>query len=79
VSASTLTVHDAAAPLQPPPLQPRKREPVATVAFSVTEVPLAYPSLQSGPQAIPPGVLVTVPEPVPTFTTVSPNRRITGA
>ena len=53
------------------PLQPANREPVAAVAVRVTTVPAAYDSAQSAPQAMPAGLLVTVPLPVPALVTVS--------
>jgi len=48
-----------------------KFEPAAGVAVSVTAVPLVKFSLQSAPQAIPAGLEVTVPVPVPARDTVS--------
>src|SRR2546428_7906962 len=57
-------------PGRPPPLQPVKAAPVVGAAVSVTGVPLGYVSEQSAPQVIPPGVLVTVPPPVPALVTV---------
>ena len=41
------------------------------MAVSVTGVPLANEAEQVAPQSIPDGELVTVPEPVPAFDTVS--------
>jgi hypothetical protein len=52
-------------PVQPPPDQPRKREPGAGVAVSVSEVPASSDVEQDDPQSIPAGVLDTDPEPVP--------------
>jgi hypothetical protein len=57
-------------PLQPPD-HPAKEEFAAAVSVSVTEVPGAKLALQVGAQAIPEGVLATVPVPVPTRLTVS--------
>ncbi len=57
-------------PLHPPPLQPTKVDPLAVAALKVTDVPLGKPPLQSFPQVIPAGELVTVPVPVPVFETV---------
>ena len=64
----TVTVH-VPVPEQPPPDHPVKVEPDEGVAVSVTIVPGSYNSLQSVPQLIPEGSLVTVPEPVPGFET----------
>lgn len=50
---------DLAAPVQAP-LQPVNLEPAAAVAVKVTLVLLKYPSVQSVPQLIPMGLLVTV-------------------
>ena len=58
-------------PEQPPPLQPVNAEPAAGVAVSVTTVPSLNDAAQVAPQLIPAGELVTVPEPVPVFVTVS--------
>ena len=70
VAAEIVTVQ-APVPEQPPPLQPVKMEPAAGVAVNVTAVPLVKFVAQLVPQAIPAGVLVTVPLPVPAFVTVS--------
>lgn len=51
------------------PLQPVKIEFASALAVSVTTVPLAYNSVQSAPQVIPVGPLITVPVPVPDLTT----------
>ena len=51
------------------PLHPEKAEPVEGVAVNSTTVPPEYVSVQSDPQSIPPGLLVTVPAPVPTLET----------
>ncbi|HBP88579.1 MAG TPA: hypothetical protein DD706_12870, partial [Nitrospiraceae bacterium] len=64
------TIH-VPVPVHPLPLQPPKVEPAVATAISVTEVPLAYSWVQSFPQEMPPGVLVTDPLPVPAFVTVS--------
>ena len=52
------------------PLHPANVEPDAGAGMSVTEVPSSYVSVQSLPQLIPVGLVVTVPEPVPVFDTV---------
>ena len=54
----------AAAPVQAP-LQPVKLEPAAAAAVSVTLVPSVKSAWQVAPQAIPAGLLVTVPLPAP--------------
>jgi hypothetical protein len=68
------TVHGPV-PEQPAPLQPANEEPLAGEAFSVTS---GTPSPddrneaeQLVPQSMPAGELVTVPEPLPAFVTVS--------
>ena len=62
--------------LQPPvplqaPDQPTKTDPAAGLAVRATFVAEAKPCEQVVPQLIPVGELVTVPEPAPTFETVS--------
>src|SRR5207253_929023 len=60
-----------------PPLQPANVDPPAAVAVSVTTVPLSKSAeavAQVVPQVIPAGLEVTVPLPVPAFTTASVNR-----
>lgn len=57
-------------PLHPPPLHPTNVDPLAAAALNVTDVPLGNSLLQSLPQLIPAGELVTVPLPVPVFETV---------
>src|SRR5437773_7101489 len=52
-------------PVQPPPFQPAKVEPLAGVAVSVTKVPLSNEAEQAAPQSIPGGLEVTVSLPVP--------------
>ncbi|MDH3461251.1 MAG: hypothetical protein OEM00_09825 [Burkholderiaceae bacterium] len=47
------------------PLQPSKREPIAGVAVSVTDVPLLMAALQLVVQLSPAGVDVTLPLPLP--------------
>src|SRR5437773_103820 len=72
VAAETVSVHGSV-PLHPPPLQPVKAEPAAGLAVSVTAVPLAKLAEQVAPQVIPMGLLVTVPEPLPSAITSSVN------
>ena len=57
------------------PLQPTKYEPGPGVAASATGVPLAYSSVQSPGQAMPPGVLATEPPPGPATATSSARNR----
>ena len=54
-----------------PMVQLLKAEPAAAVAVSVTGAPLEKIAEQAVPQAIPAGLLVTVPAPKPSLTTVS--------
>lgn len=61
----------APAPPQPPPLQPPNVDPITGVALSVTLVPLVKLNVQTVPQLMPLGALVTVPEPSPFLMTVS--------
>jgi len=58
-------------PVQPPPLQPLKVEPVAGVAVNVTAVPLAKAAEQVVPHEMPVGALVTVPVPGPALVMAS--------
>ena len=58
-------------PAQTPPPQPANTEPAAATAVSVMDVPLRKLDEQVEPQLIPPGALVTVPEPAPPFVIVS--------
>ena len=53
-----------------PPLHPANVEPPAELGMRVTIVPSPYDSVQSAPQLIPAGLVVTVPEPLPVFDTV---------
>jgi hypothetical protein len=53
------------------PVQPVNLEVPDCDAVSVTLCPAAYLAEHVLPQLIPDGALVTVPEPVPAFTTVS--------
>jgi len=69
VAAVNVTEHPAV-PLHPAPVQPANVEPAAAVAVSATTCPLAKFATQVGWQAIPAGVLVTVPVPVPVSVTV---------
>ena len=53
------------------PAQALKKDPIAGVAVNVTGSPATNVSEQYDPQLIPPGELLTVPIPVPSFATVS--------
>jgi len=59
-----------AVPVQAP-LQPANAERFAGVAFNVTTVPPLKAALHALPQLIPPGLELTVPEPVPATLAVS--------
>ena len=52
------------------PAQPVSVEPAAGVAVKVTTVPVGNAATHVGPQSMPGGWLVTVPNPVPIFCTV---------
>src|SRR3989442_1378136 len=74
--AVTVVAEETAPPqapvrVQPPPLQPMKAEPAAGFAVRVTTVPLTKLAEQLAPQAMPAGLLVTVPEAAPAVATVS--------
>ena len=64
----------ASRPWQPPPIQPANCESGSGMAASVTGVPVENAPMQIVPQAIPAGVLVTIPLPVPVLVTT----RVTG-
>ena len=70
VAAVITTVH-VPVPVHPPPDQPVKVELTNGAAVSTTLVPWLYVSVQSPPQLMPAGLLVTVLEPVPAAVTVS--------
>jgi hypothetical protein len=69
-AALIVTVH-VPVPVQPAPLQPVNVEPVAGVAVNVTAAPVVKDAEHVVPHAIPAGLLVTVPVPVPDLETVS--------
>src|SRR5437773_5218896 len=69
VAAFTVTMQ-VPVPEQPPPLQPVKVELASGVAVKVTAVPLANGAEHVAPQAIPAGLLVTVPAPAPALVSV---------
>jgi hypothetical protein len=57
--------------VHPLPLQPANDDPAAGVAVSVTLMPKVKLAEHVAPQAIPRGLLVTVPAPEPVFDTVN--------
>ena len=63
-------IHTSVPSHGPAPVQPANVEPAAAVAVSATTCPLAKFATQVGWQAIPAGVLITVPVPVPASVTV---------
>jgi len=70
-AADIVSVH-VPMPVQPPvPDQPANRDPAAGVAVRVTTAPLAKVVAQVAPQAMPAGLDVTVPLPVPALVTVN--------
>jgi hypothetical protein len=72
-AALTVTVH-VPVPEHPEPFHPEKADPVPAVAVSVTEVPESNVADVDGhvvPHAMPAGLLVTVPDPLPDLFTVS--------
>lgn len=69
VSALIAKVH-VPVPVQPPPLHPVKVELAPAVAVRITDVFGPKPAEQVAPQSMPPGLLVTVPEPAPALITV---------
>jgi hypothetical protein len=64
-AALIVTVHVAAVPLQPPPLQPANVEPPLGVSVNVTAVPAAKLFEQVPSQLNPPGEPLTPPLPLP--------------
>ena len=70
-AAALIVTVQVPVPVQPPPLQPEKVELASGVAVRVTAVPLAYGAAHVAPQAIPAGLLVTIPAPAPALVTVS--------
>src|SRR5438876_144320 len=70
IPAGLLVTVPAPAPEQPPPLQPVKVELASGVAVKVTAVPLANGAEHVAPQAMPTGLLVTVPAPAPALVSV---------
>src|SRR5437879_10933710 len=62
VAPEILTVQ-APVPVHPPPVQPVNAEFACGVAVSVTAVPIGKLAEQVPPQAMPAGLLVTVPSP----------------
>src|SRR5882724_1575093 len=70
-AAALIVTVQGPVPEQPPPLQPLKVELASGVAVKVTAVPLANGAEHAAPQAMPAGLLVTVPAPAPALLTVS--------
>ena len=70
-AALIFTVHVAAAPEHPAPLQLLSDDPSAGVALSTTSEPMAKSAEQVDPQEIPAGDEVTTPLPSPARVTVS--------
>src|SRR5437879_556127 len=70
-AAALIVTMQVPVPEQPPPLQPEKVELASGVAVKVTAVPLANGVEHVAPQAMPAGLLVTVPAPAPALLTVS--------
>src|SRR5436190_1720643 len=69
VAAFTVTMQ-VPEPEQPPPLQPVKVELASGVAVKVTAVPVANGAAHVAPQAMPAGLLATVPAPAPALVSV---------
>ena len=67
--AASIVTTQPAVPVHPP-LHPVKVLEASAAAVRVTAVPAAYGSLQSLPQSIPAGALVTRPVPFPDGMTV---------
>src|SRR5438093_1527365 len=70
-AAALIVTMQVPVPEQPPPLQPEKVEPAVGVAVKVTAVPVANGAEHVAPQAMPAGLLFTVPAPAPALLTVS--------
>jgi len=67
-------------PLHPPPLHPVKTRPGFGLAVKVTELPVANEAVQMllpFPQSMPPGLLLTTPEPDPTSVMLRADMLIT--
>ena len=65
VAPEIVKVHTEVPSQGPAPVQPEKVEPAAAVAVSAITWPLAKFAVQVGWHAIPAGLLITVPLPVP--------------
>jgi hypothetical protein len=72
-AALRVTVHEGADP-QPSACQPENADVGSASALSVTEAPRSNCAEQVAPQAIPAGVEVTVPVPLPARTMASDSR-----
>src|SRR5947208_12947973 len=66
----TVTLQEVAVPVQAP-LQPANEDPLAAAAVNVTWLLVGKSNVQVPGQAMPDGLLVTVPLPVPVVVTVS--------
>src|SRR5216117_2790271 len=69
-AAALIVTMQVPVPEQAPPLQPVKVEPAVGVAVKVTAVPLANGAEHVAPQAMPAGLLATVPAPAPALVSV---------
>jgi len=72
--ASTVTWHVLATTTVHGPLHPENTDPAEAVAVRVIDVPELNPAVHVAPQSIPAGLLITVPVPEPTFSTVTVGR-----
>jgi hypothetical protein len=70
VSAALIVTEQVLVPVQPAPLHPANVDPVAAAAVSTTTCPAVKLAEHVGWHAMPAGLLVTVPVPVPASTTV---------
>ncbi len=77
VVAALMVTTQLPVPEQPPPLQPVNVEPGLVVAVNTTTLPWSTAAAQVAPQVMPAGADVTVPVPMPAFTTV--RVRVMGA
>ena len=73
VAAALIVITHVPVPEHPPPVQPVKFELGLADAVNVTTVPNVYVSVQSAPQLIPVGELVTDPPPLPANDTSKAN------
>lgn len=71
VTEAAVLTTQAPVPVQPPPFQPVKVDPLSAVAVSVTVTILEKLALHVAPQSIEGGVEMTFPVPVPPFRIVT--------